>query len=125
LEALKLYETNFCSPRLLSDFVREQVHGISEHLNEVDRMVSTHAENWRLGRMSAVDRNILRLAVYELLFRADIPPIVSINEAVDLSKKFGTGESGGFVNGILDSIYKTIREKTAENGNNDEQVHQE
>ena len=125
MEAIKLYETNFCSPRLLSDFVREQVHGISEHLAEVDRMVTSHAENWRLGRMSVVDRNILRLAVYELLFRDDIPPIVSINEAIDLSKKFGTDESGGFVNGILDSIYKAIKGKTPDNGKNDEQVHQE
>jgi N utilization substance protein B len=125
LEALKLYESNFCTPRRLSDFVREQVNGISEKLAVVDRMVADHAENWRLGRMSAVDRNILRMAVYELLFRDDIPPIVSINEAVDLSKKFGTEESGGFVNGILDSIYKAMMKKGPGNGNNDVKVHQE
>jgi len=120
LEALKLYETNFCSPRILSDFVREQIYGIAEHLAELDRMVISHAENWRLGRMSAVDRNILRMAVYELLFRDDIPPVVSINEAIDLSKKFGTDESGGFVNGILDGIYRAIKEKAPDNDNNDE-----
>ncbi|MBI4774318.1 MAG: transcription antitermination factor NusB [Deltaproteobacteria bacterium] len=125
LEALKLYESNFCSPRILSDFVREQVLGIADHLAELDRMVTEHAENWRLGRMSAVDRNILRMAVYELLFRDDIPPIVSINEAIDLSKKFGTDESGGFVNGILDSIYKAMQEQTPDKENNDEQVHRE
>ena len=62
------------------------------------------AKNWQLKRMAAIDRNILRLATYELLFRADIPPLVTINEAIDIAKKYSTKNSGPFVNGILDNI---------------------
>jgi len=68
-----------------------------------ERIVST-SENWRLERMSVVDRNILRLGVHEILHRPDVPPRVAINEAVELAKRFGTGESSAFVNGILDRI---------------------
>ena len=67
-----------------------------------------HAKNWELHRIAAVDRNILRLAIYEMLHRQDIPPVVSINEAVDIAKKFSTQDSGKFVNGILDNIHKEL-----------------
>ncbi|NQU11506.1 transcription antitermination factor NusB, partial [bacterium] len=70
----------------------------------VDGQIEKYAEHWELGRIAAVDRNILRLAIYEMLFRDDIPPVVSINEAVEIAKRFSTRESGGFVNGILDRI---------------------
>ncbi len=85
-------------------FAEELIRGALQRRTEVDEMIKRHAKNWDLRRMAAVDRNILRLAVYEMLFRDDIPPVVSINEAVDIAKKFSTQDSGKFVNGILDKI---------------------
>ena len=70
----------------------------------IDERIAKYTDNWDLPRIAAVDRNILRLAMYEMLFRDDIPPVVSINEAVDIAKKFSTRESGAFVNGILDRL---------------------
>src|SRR5881392_3201143 len=75
-----------------------------EHRDQSDELIKKHAQNWELHRIAAVDRNILRLAIYEMLHRDDIPPVVSINEAVDIAKKFSTQDSGKFVNGILDKI---------------------
>jgi N utilization substance protein B len=83
-------------------FAEELVRGVLEHRAAIDQKIAQYTENWDLPRIAAVDRNILRLAIYEMLFRDDIPPIVSINEAVDIAKKFSTRESGAFVNGILD-----------------------
>jgi N utilization substance protein B len=80
------------------------IRGALEHRDEADAIIRKHAHNWELHRIAAVDRNILRLAIYEMLHRDDIPPIVSINEAVDIAKKFSTQDSGKFVNGILDKI---------------------
>jgi N utilization substance protein B len=85
-------------------FAEELIRGALQRRTEVDETIKRHAKNWDLRRMAAVDRNILRLAVYEMLFRDDIPPVVSINEAVDIAKKFSTQDSGKFVNGILDKI---------------------
>jgi N utilization substance protein B len=87
--------------RLFSD---KLIRGVLEHREEVDQSITQHAANWDLHRMAVVDRNILRLAIYEMLHRHDIPPVVSINEAVDIAKKFSTEDSGKFVNGILDKI---------------------
>ena len=86
------------------DFARELVHGCREKQPEIDRHIEEVAKNWQLKRMAAIDRNILRLATYELLYRDDIPPLVTINEAIDIAKKFSTKNSGPFVNGILDNI---------------------
>jgi len=85
-------------------FAEPLIRGTIEHLADIDRRIQEHAKNWGLARMAAVDRNILRLAIYEMLHREDIPPVVSINEAVDIAKRFSTDESGRFVNGILDKI---------------------
>lgn len=85
-------------------FALELVHGCRRHRDELDARISATATNWALGRMAVVDRNILRLAVYELLYLPDTPAKVAINEAVDLAKRFSTGDSGAFVNGILDHI---------------------
>jgi N utilization substance protein B len=85
-------------------FADPLIRGTIEHLPEIDAVIARHVRNWSLERMAAVDRNILRLAVYEMLHREDIPPVVSINEAVDIAKKFSTHESGRFVNGILDKV---------------------
>jgi len=85
-------------------FAEPLIRGALEHREEADSLIRKHAQNWDLHRMAAVDRNILRLAIYEMLHRDDIPPVVSINEAVDIAKKFSTQDSGKFVNGILDKI---------------------
>jgi transcription antitermination protein NusB len=85
-------------------FAEPLIRGALEHRSEADELIKKHAQNWDLHRMAAVDRNILRLAIYEMLHRDDIPPVVSINEAVDIAKKFSTQDSGKFVNGILDKI---------------------
>jgi N utilization substance protein B len=85
-------------------FAEPLIRGTLEHREAIDGRIKQSAKNWDLHRMAVVDRNVLRLAIYEMLFREDIPPVVSINEAVDIAKKFSTEESGGFVNGILDKI---------------------
>jgi len=85
-------------------FADPLIRGALEHRDEADAVIKKHAINWELHRIAAVDRNILRLAIYEMLHRDDIPPIVSINEAVDIAKKFSTQDSGKFVNGILDKV---------------------
>jgi len=85
-------------------FAEELIRGTIEHQPVIDEKIQKYTEHWELQRIAAVDRNILRLAIYEMLFRDDIPPVVSINEAVDIAKKFSTRESGAFVNGILDRL---------------------
>ncbi len=85
-------------------FAEPLIRGTLEHRDEADEVIKKHANNWELHRIAAVDRNILRLAIYEMLHREDIPPVVSINEAVDIAKKFSTEDSGKFVNGILDKV---------------------
>ncbi len=85
-------------------FADPLIKGALEHRNEADELIKKHVKNWELHRIAAVDRNILRLAIFEMLHRDDIPPVVSINEAVDIAKKFSTQDSGKFVNGILDKI---------------------
>ena len=85
-------------------FFLQLVKGFNSAQAPIDDLIERYSHNWRLGRMSCVDRNILRIAVYEMLFCNDIPFKVSINEAIDIGKKYGTEESGAFINGILDSI---------------------
>lgn len=85
-------------------FAEPLIRGVLEHREEIDAEIVKSVKNWSLRRIAAVDRNVLRLAIYEMLHREDIPPIVSINEAVDIAKKFSTEESGKFVNGVLDRI---------------------
>jgi transcription antitermination protein NusB len=86
------------------EFADPLIRGTLENRDEADEVIKKHARNWELHRIAAVDRNVLRLAIYEMLHREDIPPVVSINEAVDIAKKFSTQDSGKFVNGILDKV---------------------
>jgi len=88
----------------LKEFTEMLVKGVGENLNTIDAKIAQFAANWELARMAVVDRNILRLSCFELLFRDDIPPKVSINEAVELAKKYSGQEAGKFVNAILDKI---------------------
>lgn len=89
-------------------FAEELVHGALAHLAEIDATISRLAENWRLERIARVELAILRLAVHELLHRPDIPPVVTINEAVDLAKEYASPESGRFLNGILDRLSREL-----------------
>ncbi len=93
------------------EFANRLVAGVVEHQDTIDEKVSQYATNWQLKRMAAIDRNILRLGVFELLYASDIPPKVAINEAIELAKKYGDLESSKFVNGILDKIHKTELQK--------------
>ena len=88
----------------LLHFARQLVDGTLEMRPGIDEVISNAAQNWHLSRMAIVDRNILRMAVYEMLHDKDIPAKVSINEAIELGKQFSTGQSGSFINGILDRI---------------------
>ena len=88
----------------IRSFAKELLFGYWERRATIDQKIEEVAKNWQLRRMAAIDRNILCLATYELLFREDIPPLVTINEAIDIAKKFSTKNSGPFVNGILDNI---------------------
>ena len=88
----------------IKDFTEELVRGTIKYLEPIDKKLSSFATNWELKRMATVDRNVLRMSSFELLYLEDIPAKVSINEAVDLAKKYSGEESGKFVNGILDRI---------------------
>ena len=84
------------------------VRGVADNLDGIDKKVTAASQNWRLERMSRVDRNLLRLGTWELMFRADVPRAVILDEAVELAKSFGTDESSGFVNGVLDRIAENL-----------------
>ena len=90
-------------------FASALVRGATSRHAEVDTLIAQYTEHWDLDRMAVVDRNILRMAIYELLDRPSVPPKVAINEAIEISKKFGTKESSRFINGILDRVHKELR----------------
>ena len=92
-------------------FAEKIVLGVLEHHQEIDRLIEQYSENWRLDRMTIIDRNILRMALFELLYCEDIPPKVTLNEAVDLGKRYGSEDSGSFINGILDRIQNEVVRK--------------
>jgi transcription antitermination factor NusB len=92
---------------VIKEFSNRLTSGIEKNLEGIDEKVSAYATNWQIKRMAVIDKNILRLGVFELLFTDDIPPKVTINEAVELAKKFGDLESSKFVNGILDKLHKS------------------
>ncbi len=85
-------------------FADPLIQGVLEHRNDIDTEIKGIAKNWDLHRIAAVDRNILRLAIFEMRHREDIPPVVSINEAIEIAKRFSTEDSSKFVNGILDKV---------------------
>lgn len=94
------------SDQEILDFCRSLALGVETHLQDINQKVSGYATNWQLKRMAVIDRNILRLGVFELKYTTDIPPKATINEAVELAKKYGDLNSSKFVNGILDKIHK-------------------
>ena len=94
-------------PEDVKAFANQLVAGTVEHLATIDPLIASHADNWELKRMAVIDRNILRLGVFELLHEEDVPPKVCINEAIELAKRFGDTESSKFINGILDTVHKS------------------
>jgi N utilization substance protein B len=93
-----------------SDFTIKLVYGVENHLQEIDKIISSHTDNWTLERMPIVDRNLIRIGLYEMLYEEDIPYSVSINEVVELAKIYGMEESSKFVNGILGRIATELKE---------------
>ncbi len=110
-ECLDLISGSFRSSKGSLSFARQLVLGVWERREELDGLIRKASKHWRLERMPLVDRNVLRIALYEVMHLKDIPPKVSIDEAVELGKKYGTEESGGFINGVLDSVYHATAEK--------------
>ena len=99
------------------EFAIELVSGVAEHREELDREIRAVAQNWEITRMAVIDRNVLRMAAYELFHSPDIPPKVAINEAIELGKRYSTQNSGAFINGILDKI-KLERKDAPADGEN-------
>ncbi len=94
----------------IKDFTERIVKGVGENIAQLDSIIAEHAEHWRLNRMAIVDRNILRIAIYEFLYEADTPLIVIIDEAIEIAKKYGSEESGAFINGVLDAVKKKVED---------------
>jgi N utilization substance protein B len=118
VKAIAQGKEHFSRDEERDEFVERIVFGVLEHCQEINRLIEQYSENWRLERMSVVDRNILRMAIFELLYCEDIPPKVTMNEAVDLGKKYGSEDSGSFINGILDRIQnEAVRKPIQPNGN--------
>ncbi|NLJ28840.1 MAG: transcription antitermination factor NusB [Deltaproteobacteria bacterium] len=118
-DAIELYyklfddeeDMDFDIPMDVRPFAEDLVQGVELHQAEIDELITSSSQHWRLYRMPVVDRNILRIALYEMLYRPDIPLKVSINEAVELGKTFGSQDSGAFINGILDHLLPILQEK--------------
>ena len=107
---------SFGPPKEIRPYSREVVVGVWENRTDLDRLISGSSKNWRVERMSRVDINILRIAIYEVLYMKDVPPKVSMDEAVELGKRYGTEESGAFINGILDHIYNQLKAEVDQGG---------
>jgi N utilization substance protein B len=103
-EVSRFIQRRLLNDRKLSEFTEGLISGVKEHQERLDALISEVAENWRLDRMAAIDRNILRLGAYEMLFCPEVPARVAINEALELAKRYSTAQSSRFVNGILDRV---------------------
>ena|SRR5688572_14123233 len=109
--ALRTSPEQVGAPNRARDFAEQLLHGVVEHRETIDEKISQLAKNYELQRISTVDRNILRLGIYEMLHRRETPPVVVINECIEIAKKFGSEDSGRFVNGILDRVCADLRRK--------------
>ena len=94
-----------------AQYAQELISGIQHHLDEVDGVIEKYSKNWRLNRMAVIDRNLLRIAAYEFLYKSDIPGSVIIDEAIEIAKRFSTDDSVSFINGILDPICRMTEDK--------------
>ncbi|MBW2648772.1 MAG: transcription antitermination factor NusB [Deltaproteobacteria bacterium] len=107
-EAIELFRDGFGIPQELAEFSTQLVKCTLDHIKEIDALIRNCSEHWSLERMPTVDKNILRMAVCEFLYCDDIPPKVTLNEAIDIGKNYGSDNSGSFINGILDAIYAKL-----------------
>lgn len=110
-QALELYWRRHEVPSEVREFAEKLIEGVWRNRSEIDSLIAKHSTNWRLDRMPAVDRNILRIAGYELLFEREIAASVTLNEAIEVAKRYGTEESSSFVNGVLDPIAKSLQKE--------------
>jgi len=108
---LAQFKDHFSVNEERDDFMERLVLGVLEHCQEIDRLIKKYSKNWRLDRMNIIDRAILRMATFELLYCEEIPPKVTLNEAIELGKRFGSEDSGSFINGILDRIQNEVIRK--------------
>jgi N utilization substance protein B len=106
-EVRRFIQRRLLGERKLCEFTEGLIAGVKEHQVRIDALISEAAENWRLDRMAAIDRNILRLGAYEMMFCPEVPARVAINEALELAKRYSTAQSSRFVNGILDRLLQT------------------
>ena len=107
-------QAHFFKDRARDEFCEFLVRGVLAHRKEIDQLLKKHSEHWRLDRMAVIDRAILRMATFELLYCEEIPPKVTLNEAIDLGKRYSSEESGNFINGILDQMQKEVVRKPAQ-----------
>jgi transcription antitermination protein NusB len=98
-----------------TDFAKELIAGVMDHINELDQIITETAPEWPIDQITIIDRNVLRLGIYELMFAKKIPPKVAINEAVEMGKRFGGESSGKFINGVLGTLYKKIASEEESN----------
>ena len=108
---LQLFRENVKAKGVVRAFAEDLVAGVISHREEIDRLIEEKSKNWAISRMGKVDLNIIRLAAFELYYRSDIPKNVTINEAIEVAKKFGTEDSPSFVNGILDELSSDVPEE--------------
>ena len=122
-QAIQGYLENYPQKQEVVDFLSMLVEGVLGNADCIDALIKKHVKNWDIDRMAVIDRNILRMGCFELLFLEDVPPKVAINEAIELAKRFGDMDSPRFVNGILDKIYKTeCKDKEGTEAKNQEGV---
>jgi len=105
---MEVFWTNFEPEAQDRVFTEELVNGVEEHLAALDGLIERVSINWRLDRMPRVDRNVLRIAVYELIHHEEVPVAVAINEAIEIGKRYGSEDSGAFINGILDRVAQEL-----------------
>lgn len=112
-EVRKFIERRLLGDRRLVEYTEGMVAGVLANKPRIDALISDAAENWRIDRMAAIDRNILRLGAYEMVFRPEVPPKVAITEALELAKRYSTAQSSRFVNGVLDRLHTVTPAETA------------
>ena len=110
-EQIKLFLERNPSQEDVESFMKELVVSLIDKMEEIDEIIQKFSDHWVLDRMTVIDRNILRMGTYELLFSLSIPPKVVINEAIDIAKKYGNEDSPEFINGVLDKVYNEVRQK--------------
>ena len=108
VDDLRVFFENMEQPRDHYTFGEELIHGVIEHVADIDARIKGLAHNWEFDRIAKIDLTILRLAMFEMIYRKDIPPVVSINEAIDLSKQFSNADAKRFINGILDRVKDSL-----------------